>query len=58
MLLKKIERTPKMIDVCFGYHPANLDEHHLVAKVPKAGLDRQLDSRELPSIVAQALLSR
>ena len=48
--------APQMIDVGLGYLVVSLDEHHSVAEVLEAGLDRQLDIAELPSIAAHALL--
>ena len=45
-----------MIDVGLGYLVVSLNQHHSNAEVFKAGLDRQLDSRELLSIDAHALL--
>ena len=46
-----------MIDVGLGYLVVGLDQHHSVAEVLKAGLDRQLDTGELPSIAAHSFLS-
>jgi len=45
-----------MIDISLGYLVVGLHQHHPVAEVLEAGLDRQLDTRELPSIAAHALL--
>ena len=56
MLFMKMEQPPKMIDVCLGYLAVGLDQHHLVAEVLEAGHDRQLDTKELLSIAAHALL--
>ena len=55
-MFKKTERPPKMIDVCFVYLVVGLEEHLSVAEVLKTGLDRQLDTGELSSIAAHALL--
>ena len=44
-----------MIDICPSYLVVRLREHYL-AEALEAGLDRQLDTRELPSIGAYALL--
>ena len=48
----------QVTDVGLGYLVVGLDEHHSVVEVFQAGLDRQLDSRELSSIAAHALLRR
>ena len=40
MLFETTERPPKMIDVCLGYLVVSLNEHHSVAEVLEAGLDR------------------
>ena len=56
MLFKKSERAPQIIDVCLGYLVVGLDQHHSVAEVFEASLDRQLDTGGLPSIAAHALL--
>ena len=48
----------QMVDVDLGYLVVGLDEDHPVAEVFEAGLDRQLDTGELPSIAAHALLAR
>ena len=45
-----------MIDACLGYLVVGLDRHHSVAGVLEAGLDHQLDTGELPSTAAHALL--
>ena len=45
-----------MIDISLGYLVVGLHQHHLVAEVLKAGLDHQLDTRELLSIAAHTLL--
>ena len=42
--------------VSLGYLAVNLDQHHPVAEVLEASLDRQLDTGELPSIAAHAPL--
>ena len=39
--------APQMIDICLGYLVVGLNEHHLVAEVSKAGLNRQLAPRAL-----------
>ena len=48
--------APQIIDVGLGYLVVGLDKHHSVAEVLEAGLDRQLDTGELPSVGARALL--
>ena len=57
-MLLKMEQPPqkKTIDICLGYLVVGLDQQHLVVEVFEAGLDHQLDTRELPSIAAHALL--
>ena len=45
--------APRVINVDLSYH-VGLDKHHLAAEVLKAGLDCQLDTWELSSIVARA----
>ena len=45
-----------MIDICLGYLVVGLHQHYLVAEVLKAGLNRQLDTGELPSIATHTLL--
>ena len=48
----------QMVYVGLGYLVVSLNKDYPVAEVLKAGLDRQLDTGELPSIVAHALLRR
>ena len=45
-----------MIDISLGYLVVSLHQHHPVAEVLKASLDRQLDTRELLSIAAHSFL--
>ena len=47
-----------MVDVGLGYLVVSLNEDYLVVEVLEAGLDRQLDTREILSIAAHALLQR
>ena len=46
--------APQVIDVGLGY--LDLDQHHFVAELLEAGLDRHLDTIKLPNITAYALL--
>ena len=45
-----------MIDVGLGYLVVCLDQHHSVAEVLEAGLDRELHTVELLGSAAHALL--
>ena len=47
-----------MIYISLSYLVVGLHQHDSVAKVLEAGLDRQLDTGELPSIARHALLRR
>ena len=47
--------APKMIDVCVGHLVLGLDEYHSVAELVEAGFDRELDTRELTSMVTKRL---
>ena len=44
MLVQEDGAAPQMIDVGLGYLVVGLNQHHSVAEVLEAGLDRQLDT--------------
>ena len=46
----------QVTDVSLAYLVVGLDRRHFAAEVLKAGLDRELDTKELSSIAANALL--
>ena len=45
-----------MIDISLSYLVVGLHQHDSIAEVSEAGLDRPLNTRELPSIARHTLL--
>ena len=56
--VKKWRSATQMIDISMSYLAVRLHQHNSVWEVFEAGLDRQVDAGELPSIAAHALLRR
>ena len=56
--VQKRRSAAQVIDIFVGYLVVRLNEHYSVAKVPEASLDRHLDTTELLSSAAHALLRR